>query len=59
MQRTKERKEERISDSRAELTGVLHTAIQCPRKKTGSVLRGLSFSVTLVISVGVSPVRLR
>lgn len=39
----------------AELTGLLHEAIQWPRKKTGSVLRGLSFSVTSVISVGLSP----
>lgn len=56
MQLTKERNRERISDSRAELTGLLHRASQWPRKKTGSVLRGLSFSITLVISVGLSPV---
>lgn len=59
MQRTKERNRERISDRRAELTGLLHRASQWPRKKTGSVLRGLSFSITLVISVGLSPVWLR
>ncbi|CAB1455588.1 unnamed protein product [Pleuronectes platessa] len=41
-QRTKELNRERISDSQAELTGLLHSAIRWPRKKTGSELRGLS-----------------
>ncbi len=54
--RTKDRNGERISDSRAELTGVLHGALE---RKQALVLRGLSFSITVVISVGLRPARLR
>lgn len=52
---TKGRNRGRISDIPAELTAALHRAIKCPRKKTGSALRGLSFSFTVAISAGLSP----